>query len=90
MKVLHCAMASSYFEVSDITSHCKTCTPCFHSTRTSFPDPECCSDLYGACDDGVIGAGKPKMWPRKQWVNCHKRPGVYLVPLPETKRIEVY
>jgi hypothetical protein len=53
------AMASPYFEVQEPL---QTCTPCFHTSRTWFPNPDFCYEMSVVCNDGMLRAGKLRVW----------------------------
>jgi hypothetical protein len=46
MEMLRWAMASPCFEVQEPL---QTCTPCFHTSKTSFPHPEFCYEMSMVC-----------------------------------------
>jgi hypothetical protein len=35
--------------ISRCSTHSKTCTPCFHNSRTLFSQPECCYQMFMVC-----------------------------------------
>jgi hypothetical protein len=54
------AMASPYFDVQEPL---QTCTPCFHTSRTLFPNPEFCYEMSMVlCIDGILLAGELRVW----------------------------
>jgi hypothetical protein len=65
-EVLCWAMASSYF---DSRSASKICTPCFHTSRTSFPHPEFCYKMSMVCAMMACYVLEARVW--KQWANSH-------------------
>jgi hypothetical protein len=76
-------MASPYFKVQEPLP---TSTPCFHTSRTSFPHPEFCYEMSMVCNDGMLLAGKLREL--KQWAQFHQGLDVQLVTKPETKWIK--
>jgi hypothetical protein len=72
MEVLCLAMASPYFEVQ---VPFQACTPCFHTSRTSFPHPEFCYELPMVCAlMACCLLEKLRVW--KLWAIFHQGLGV--------------
>jgi hypothetical protein len=60
-----------YAHISRCRSHSKTCSQCFHASRTSFPPPRnLLQDGYGVFNQGRLHAGKFRVW--KQRANVHQ------------------